>query len=473
MSFGIGPTAAEGNAGLHLHKTVDPLQLAINPGIGVTLAVDKSTAIPGDNLTYTSVVTNPTVTFAMGGYINAEAVASADATVAYYWDQLDVCGQGCGNGAANPHWTPVATFEAGQPGYLPVTPPAVHTGMTFAAQSVTRPGVTYPTTGDPVLGTVMNPKATATWTYLSKVVLTPAQVAMLSDPAQVSGIRNVLHFEVTIRNSSAAEPYTDPEEFSSPFTTASNPGAIRNITVTFTMPDGSTVAVGPAQVPALGTLSPGGSATATARYKVPVPAARRDGETDGRYAMRLGGLDGSALIATALASGSGFSGNVYATSPAVTTVEYVPIVTIVKAGPPEVNAGDTESNPLTLNNGGGAPASSVTVVDSVPGGANGTVSGVPPSLAPGASASASSSFPVPISQAEGDLTDTASVTWNDANGNAYGPLTSSFTTKVHNLLFSASLTLAPANAGPNPPGTTRSVGLTLCMPSASPARASR
>ena len=98
LAIGSDPASADGNAGVHLHKFVDPVQLTINPGIAASLAVDKSSAIPGDTLTYTAVVTNPTATFGMGGYIDAESVASAEATVAYYWDQLEICATGCGNG---------------------------------------------------------------------------------------------------------------------------------------------------------------------------------------------------------------------------------------------------------------------------------------------------------------------------------------------------------------------------------------
>jgi RHS repeat-associated protein len=455
------PASADGNAGVHLHKVVDPVQLAINPNIGVTLGVDKSAAIPGDTLTYTAVVTNPTATFAMGGYIDAQAVASADAIVAYYWDELEVCNTGCGNGYPDPHWTGVAAFETGQSGYQPVTPPAVHTGMTFAAKPVNRTGVTYPTSGDPVLGTDITPTATATWTYLAKVILTPAQMGALSDPTQVTATRNVIHFEVTVRNLTAAQPYTDPESFANPFQTMSNPGAIHNITVTFTLPDGTTAAVGPTQVPGLGLLNPGGSVSATTTYKVPVPATRGDGETELAYARRLGALDGAPLGASAVASGTGFSGTVYATSNSVTTVENVPIVTIAKSGPQTVDAGTTEDNPLALSNIGGATASSIAVVDSVPGGGSGTVSGVPATLSPGGTASAAADFPVPGSQPEGNLTDTASVTWTDGNGNPYGSFTSSFTTLVHNLLTGGRLTLAPANAGPNPIGTTQQLTATL------------
>ncbi|HEX2681995.1 MAG TPA: hypothetical protein VHQ03_11975, partial [Candidatus Dormibacteraeota bacterium] len=187
------PANAAGNAGLHVHKTVNASELTITPNIGVSLGVDKASAIPGDTLTYTAVVTNPTSTLGMGGDINAEAVADTDATVAYYWDELEVCAIDCGNGLGNPSWSAIAAFEARQPGYQPVTTPALHSGMDFSAQSMPRSGVTYPSVGDQILGALMSPKAIAGWTYKSSVTLTPAQVAQISDPAQTQGVRNVLH----------------------------------------------------------------------------------------------------------------------------------------------------------------------------------------------------------------------------------------------------------------------------------------
>ena len=319
LAFSPTPVAADGNAGIHLHKSVDPARLTITPNIGVTLGVDKASAIPGDTLTYTAVVTNPTATFGMGGSINAQAVASDDAIVAYYWDQLEYCYAGCGNSAFDPHWTAIAAFEAGQPGYQPVTPPDLHSGLTLAAHSITRSGVTYPISGDPILGTDISPSATAGWTYASTVVLAPVQIALLSDPTQVQAVRNVLHFEVTARNSSAAQPYTDPESFANPFASVSNPGATTNVTVTFALPDGSAPSVGPPQVPALASLSPGASVSTTTQFKVPVPAPRGAAETEGAYVTRLRSIDSSALTATVTAAGTGFSGPVSATSAPVTT----------------------------------------------------------------------------------------------------------------------------------------------------------
>lgn len=455
-SFASPPVAAAGNAGILVRKSVDPAQVTINPNIGVTLAVDKATAIPADRLTYTAVVTNPTATLAMGGDINAEAHADADATVAYYWDELEVCALGCGNGIGNPNWKAVAAFVATQPGYQPVQTPSLNTGMSLSVQPVTRNGVVYPTSGDLVLGTVISPSATAAWTYLARVVLSPAQIKVLSDPTQVQAMRNVIHMEVTVRNTSAAQPWTDPELFTNPFTTTANPGAIANVTVKFTLPDGTSV-----QVPATSSLAPGGSATATATFKVPVPAARGASETEAAYVARLHQVDGSALTATAVAAGSGFSGTVYATSSPVTTNEFVPIVVIAKSGPTSIDAGATETNPLALQNVGGAAATSLAITDTVPGSPNGSVSGTPASLAPNATGGATATFPVPVSQAEGSLTDTASVTWHDGNGNSYGPLSSSFTTNVHNVLFGADLSLAPVTAGPNPTGSTQTLTATL------------
>ena len=456
LQFVPTPAAASnGNAGLHLVKSVDPAQVTITPDLSLALSVDKASAIPGDKLTYTALVTNPIATFGMGGSFNAEAIADTDATIAYYWDQVEYCQKGCGNGQAkgDPHWTALAAFVAGQPGYQPVMPPDIAGGMTLTAQSVPRTGVTYPTAGDAILGTDISPKATATWTYQSSIVLTPAQIALLSDPSQIQSIRNVVHFEVTPRNGNAAQPYLDAEAFTNPFSLTANAGAVSNITVKFTLPDGTSVAVGPSQLPALATLNPGGSVLVTTTFIVPVPAAKGANEN---YLLRLLSLEGSALKASASATGSGLSGSVTATAPQVTTVEHLPIVTIAKDGPAQINAGDTETNPLALVNSGGSVAGPLTVVDSLPNGAQGTVSGVAATLAAGAPGTATATYDIPLAQADGSLTDTATVTWKDANGNSYGPLSASFSTNVHSSLSGATITLLPKTAGPNVVGTTQS-----------------
>src|SRR5229473_506314 len=457
------PALAAGNAGLHLSKTVDPAQITVNPALGLTLGVDKASAIPGDTLTYTAVVTNAFSTFGVGGTFRAVSLGNAEGTVAYYWDELQSCVLGCGDGtdAGNVHWIAFAGFVVGQTGYVPVMKPDVATGLTLTATGVPANGVTYPAAGDGILGTVIQPQSTATWNYQSSLMVTASQIALLSDPTKVGSLRNLVHFEVTVRESSAAEPYIDAQPFTNPFQSQANVGSISNIAVTFTFPDGTKTAITSGQVAGLALLAAGASLAVTTTFKVPVPAARAAGETDDAYLARLVALEGSALTTSVSASGTGFSGPVTAGPMSVTTAEHLPIVTIVKSGPTELVAGTDEVNPLALQNVGGAPASGLAVTDSLPGGATGTVTGVPASLTVGQGGSAQATFTVPISQTPGNLTDTAAVTWQDANGNTYGPLTSSFTTLVKSSLANATLTLAPASAGPNPPGTTQTLTATL------------
>src|SRR3989442_9120510 len=168
------------------------------------------------------------------------------------------------------------------------------------------------------------------------------------------------------------------------------------------------------------------------------------------------------MDATASASGTGFSGPVdTGVSNKARSTEHLPIVIINKTGPTQLTAGAPESNPLALRNSGGAVATAITVTDSLPNRATGTVTGVPASLASGASGTAQARYVLPASQPAGNLTDTASLVWQDANGNSYGPVSSSFTTTVLNSLLSARLTLTPANAGPDVTGTSQKLTATL------------
>jgi RHS repeat-associated protein/uncharacterized repeat protein (TIGR01451 family) len=178
----------------------------------------------------------------------------------------------------------------------------------------------------------------------------------------------------------------------------------------------------------------------------------------------LTSLEASSLTANASVTASGPTGPVSANAPPVATVLHLPIVTITKSGPPTVTAGTTATYPLTLKNAGGATASGIAIADTVPGGPNGTVSGIPSTLAVGASSTGvQATFAVPPTQSQGNLTDTATVNWLDANGNAYGPVSSSFTTFVQNQLLGARLTLAlsPGSAGLNPVNGNQALQITL------------
>ncbi|HYS29760.1 MAG TPA: hypothetical protein VEQ12_09710 [Candidatus Limnocylindria bacterium] len=86
MLWPQGSAASNGNAGIKLQKTVDAATLT--PILALSLSVDKPQAIPGDTLTYSGTVTNTRGVLGLTGRFVAAAHADTDATVVYYWDEL-------------------------------------------------------------------------------------------------------------------------------------------------------------------------------------------------------------------------------------------------------------------------------------------------------------------------------------------------------------------------------------------------
>jgi RHS repeat-associated protein/uncharacterized repeat protein (TIGR01451 family) len=449
-----------GNANLHLDKTV--ASVAVSPQITLTLAVNKPNAIPGDVLTYTGVVANTGATLTLTGTLVASNTNATTATVASYWDAISTnnkahCGAGGTNsGKDTSQWPAFVGTAAAQPGYTPVSAAPIASGMTLAATPVSADGVTYPVASatDQILGTVLAPGATATWQYSASIPLTTAQLAFLRDPAQVTRIRNSFHAEPTPRvQQGNGQPDQIDVDFCSAFDAADTSGAASNVTVTITLPDGTTKTIDKSTVPSLASIALGSSATATTTYAVPVPAAKGASETDAAYMTRLASLDGQTLSAEATAK-AGSAGSSAGPAGPVLTTEHLPIASVAKTGPATIDAGKSATYSLALANAGSAPAASLTLTDSLPGGTVIPTTGTPASLAPGDKATASATYTVPVGQPAGNLTDTASLRWTDANGNSYGPVSSQATTSVTQAHRLTTLTLSPPQSGPLPVGAT-------------------
>ncbi|TMD83113.1 MAG: hypothetical protein E6I78_13170, partial [Chloroflexi bacterium] len=435
----VGAAAAgTGNASINLTQTLGAPTMA--PVLTLTLAVDHAKAIPGDTLTYTSTVTNTGASLGLTGSYFAANNGNIMATVSAYYDDIEYYS------VAKKAWVALAGTAASQQGYAPlVTPPATN-GMTLSAKAVAASGVTYPSTGDPIVGTQINTTSTASWNFQASVSVTPTQIAMLADPKQVNGLRNVVHFEVTPRATSQGQPFIYRSDVTNLFQSQSV--AATNVTVTIAQPTGSPVRFNSSSTPSLASLAPGASVTVTSSYQVPVPTAKGATESDAAYLTRLRGIEGTVLNATATASGTSASGTVTASAPSVSTTEDLPIMSISKSGPlTPVPAGSTATYPLALQNTGGADASGMAITDTVPSGATGSVTGIPTTLAPGAASSGTqATFLVPVNQSVGSLTDTASLTWQDHHGNVYGPVSSLFTTQVQ----AANKLSITGDAGPKP-----------------------
>jgi RHS repeat-associated protein/uncharacterized repeat protein (TIGR01451 family) len=199
-------------------------------------------------------------------------------------------------------------------------------------------------------------------------------------------------------------------------------------------PNGTTSKAAPFSVAA------GQSATTTATWKVPVPAARMSAETNAAYQARLAILDGNPLNFAISLRWTDAGGSHYGpTSDNALTTEILPNLTLSFTGPATAKAGDAISYAVSLQNLGHAPAPAATLVVTLPDGTTVTPSVPTGGLAAGTTFTSNVPFKIG-STLSGNISSAATLTWQDANGNNYGPRTGSVTTQV--------TTVAPANQPP-------------------------
>ena len=424
----------ERNENLHLETSVGFPTLS--PSISLSLAVDRQTAIPGDKLTYSAVVTNTASNLTITGEIQASNSNRTAATIGAWYDVVSSDPKGrCGDCDQDSHgndkdkWTPLAAAAGELAGHMPVQKAPTAPGMTFSAVPVTAKGVTYPSGTDTISGTSIGPSATARWEFTAVLALTPAQAKALFKGSEALPIRQSFHAEPTSGIIADSNEATLASVNFCQQLTMKNSGSATNVSVAITLPDGTVRTLNKSTTAALESIAPGASATATTSYTVPVPAAKGASETDAAYHARLAALDAKRMTASATARVGTAGLSVAAPAPATTT-ETVPILSLTKTGPATVDAGKSATYDLALSNNGSASARSLTLADSLPDGTAIPTGGTPAALAPAATGTAHASYAVPAAQPAGDLTDTASLRWTDANGNIYGPISSNATTKV-------------------------------------------
>ena len=466
---GMAAAAKGGNANLHLTKTVT--DAVLSPTVGVALSADKSSVGPGDHVSYEVKVSNTGARLVMHGVFTAQATPAADATVGAYFDDVSTatnahCGAG-GSSHGHDQWPALAGTAANLGGFTPDETPPSTTGMVLSTVPVAASGVAYPSTGDQILGTVIGAGSTATWNYTATLDLTPTQVAFVAN--DVTRIRNSFHVEVSPRGNGAQPAMVDTDFCSQLFDSGVTPsGAVTGAKVSVALPSGAPATFDTTTTPSLASIASGASATMTAPYVVPVTAPIGTSETSGAYLARLGGLDGKVLTATATLTGSGSGGPVSVSSQPVTATEHLPIVGVTKTGVATVVAGVPTTYQIGLSNTGSATASAVAVTDAVPTSPV-PVTGAPATLTAGGTGSASATYGVPVSQPIGALTDTASVMWQDANANSYGPVSASFTSQVTHPNTITHVVLSPVAAGPDVTGTSQDFTATVTKTDGSPA----
>ena len=192
----LNVVVASAQAGVHcasvmVAKTINCAATSVTPHLSLTLAADQSTAIPGSAIDYNATLTNTGDVLHLAGDVFLKSRSDINSSVLAYWDQVEYWSE------IQKAWTPIAGFAAGAPGYTPVVAPPMTTGLTLTSASVPETGATYPSSGDPIVGTQLSPGSTGAWTYAGSVALSPTVVSLLMSATQAGRLRNVLHVEMT------------------------------------------------------------------------------------------------------------------------------------------------------------------------------------------------------------------------------------------------------------------------------------
>lgn len=363
------------------------------PDLRAGITVDRTEALPSDELGYDLTVSNGGTTMVVPSLVGLENVDSATATVRGF--EFVVERQEADSG----RWVPVAA--------------AGDDTMRLSLRPNPFPGVTY--AGQTVVGTAVAPSGWATWGAQAVLTLTPAQTAELLDEARTTGVRTRVDFVLDPSTVQARRLYTFGTDFGPVLREL---GAdVVDASVTAILPDGeaTTFAASDAS-PA--RLAAGDSATVHRTWTVPVPAARAATETDAGYLSRIRALDGTPLTGAMFVTAEGGIGRLVAPLARAVTHRRLPIVEVAAEGADAVAAGSSAEYDVELGNVGSADASNVEVAataDAVDLG----VTGAPDALAAGERATARTTYAAPTGSS-GTMVLRGTATWQDARGNTYG-----------------------------------------------------
>ncbi|MGI8666877.1 MAG: hypothetical protein ACR2N4_12730 [Jatrophihabitans sp.] len=137
LTVAMAPSAvAGGNASLSLTETVT--SASVTPTLAASLSVDRSSAIPGDQLTYTARVSNSGAIITLAGSYSAAEVPGNAGTLADWYDEVEY------HDMASKAWVSLGGYQATQPGWTPVSPSPTSSGLSVTATPNTASGVSYP-----------------------------------------------------------------------------------------------------------------------------------------------------------------------------------------------------------------------------------------------------------------------------------------------------------------------------------------
>ena len=375
-----------------------------SPQLTGILSSNPTSVVPGDLVTFNFPVTNT------GAFMRniEDMTVTNTGTAPFVWGSYQVTMEYLS--AVTQQWIPIAESSFDANGVQTDSPPLLHIDTVN------------------LVGSTIAPGQQSDLNSTEDVTLPSDLINLLGDPAEASEVRVEIHID----------------------TGAGTPGIItdRDITESFTNGDTTARSV-PAEVAVEGNavtlfvplttadVAPGATVVLTGSGLAPLLPARGPNETDAQY---LGDLRNNSY--EVLQVDFGFDGNGRIFLPVLN-----PVLIPQKSGPPQANAGFTLPYTVQLQNAGGSAATSISVVDTVNGGDIGAQVTIPPSIAAGTTLPATFGAASPVGQTPGPYADQAVVTWQDRNGNIYGPLSSAFTTNLAAGHPEGYLTLLATGAG--------------------------
>jgi uncharacterized repeat protein (TIGR01451 family) len=270
-----------------------------------------------------------------------------------------------------------------------------------------------------IFGAQLAVGATATWGYHWTAALPPGAVQTVFQSGDATGIRLVWRFDTSVSPVAVdASGQADVTTALAGFT-----GVAATATVTLSLEGGATTVSG-------GPIGSGETVPFSGTLMAPLVPPRGATETDTGYINRLLANTVVGFTARASVSGQAVRGSVVGPSAQLSLPRVVPVLTVAKSGPPEVLAGSTGQYTATLQNAGNAGAGPIAITDSVDGAPVPASIAPPATLAPAETRAVGVQADVPAARPAGPMTDIVSVTWQDRNGNTYGPVNAAFTTTV-------------------------------------------
>jgi len=351
---------------------------------------------------FTSIVTNIGTTLDISGEIDVTNMGSSTFTVAGYQQTVEYLS------VATHGWVPVAKIAIDATGAVVPDPTMFAFSWAFVSP-ISEPGVTY--SANPVVGTTITAGAMAAWGFRFFPILPGDVVSTIFDPTKASAVRIAIRFDTT----SGPVPAPGAADLSSIVTGVT--GRIESPAVTASYSGGASAALTPT---VSGPIVPGASIVFTGVVPATLIDPKGATETDAAYINRIWFDTFFSYFVTALASGHAAGGiDPPSQSAGLNVATGIPVITISSGTPTLGNGGLTSTYTVTLSNSmGNADAGPFTLTDAVNGISVPTIVSAPatvPALGTGTAT-------VMIATPTGSFSDTLSVTWQDRNGNVYGPV---------------------------------------------------